>query len=39
VRGVTGIGPADLLLPPTQAVVLTGEPDAVSAVVRPGTLA
>ncbi len=27
---MTGIGPADLLLPPTHAVILTGEPDAVA---------
>lgn len=38
-RGVTGIGPADLLLPPTLAVVLTGEPEAASAVAPLGPLA
>ncbi|MDQ1075326.1 hypothetical protein QE406_001565 [Microbacterium testaceum] len=27
---MTGIGPADLLLPPTHVVILTGEPDAVA---------
>lgn len=27
-RGVIGTGPADLALPPTQVVILTGESDA-----------
>jgi len=30
VRGVTGFGPADLSLPPTQSVTLIDESDAVT---------
>jgi len=32
VRGVIVTGPADLSLPPTQVVILTGEPDAPAPV-------
>ncbi|MDQ1124257.1 hypothetical protein QE412_002830 [Microbacterium trichothecenolyticum] len=34
-HGVTGVGPADLLLPPTHTVVVTGAPDADAPVAPP----